>query len=170
MAILVAYGGKHGATQSVAERIAQVLRESGRDVELRVVREVTHLDDYEAVVLGSAVYFGSWMKDVMTFARRNQAALARLPVYLFSVGPLGSDTNQSLPDPKEIAELSAAVHPRDHHIFFGVLERSRLSFAERLVASAVKAPEGDFRDWDEIEAWADRIALQLTPTGAAPQG
>lgn len=170
MAILVTYSSKHGATQSVAERIAGVLRQSGREVDLRPVNDVAHLKDYEAVVLGSAVYFGAWMKDAVAFARRYQTDLTRVPVYLFSVGPLGDDKDKTQPDPKEIAELRETIHPRDHHTFFGVLDRAQLSFAERLVASAVKAPEGDFRNWDEIAAWAGRIAVQLAPTGAAPQG
>ena len=34
--------------------------------------------------------------------------------------------------------------------------------------SAVRAPEGDFRPWDEIEAWADEIAAALEAHPARP--
>jgi menaquinone-dependent protoporphyrinogen oxidase len=36
-----------------------------------------------------------------------------------------------------------------------------LSFAERMMVKAVRAPEGDFRDWQAIEAWAASIARDL---------
>ena len=51
--------------------------------------------------------------------------------------------------------------PRDQRIFFGALDHHKLSFAERMMAKAVRAPEGDFRDWEAIEAWAESIARDL---------
>ena len=38
---------------------------------------------------------------------------------------------------------------------------SGLGFAERAMVAAVKVPEGDFRPWVEIEAWATGIARTL---------
>lgn len=69
------------------------------------------------------------------------------------------------PQPKEIAELREAIHPRDHRTFYGALDHTRLSFPERMVVKAVRAPEGDFRNWGEIEAWAEEIARALAPAG-----
>jgi menaquinone-dependent protoporphyrinogen oxidase len=46
-------------------------------------------------------------------------------------------------------------------IFFGALDHNKLSFAERMVVKAVRGPEGDFRDWQAIEAWAESIARDL---------
>jgi hypothetical protein len=40
-------------------------------------------------------------------------------------------------------------------VFFGALNISVLGFADRMIAKAVKAPTGDFRDWDAIRAWAE---------------
>lgn len=170
MSILVAYSSKHGSTESIAGRIAARLRMVGCEVDLRPVEEVRQPEAYEAVVLGSAVYFGSWMKQAAEFVRRHQASLDRVPVWLFSVGPLGTTKDQRQPDPKEIAEFQPMIHPREHHLFFGVLDRSRLSLPERLVAQAVKAPEGDFRDWDDIETWAMGIAHQFADIQTVPHG
>jgi menaquinone-dependent protoporphyrinogen oxidase len=33
----------------------------------------------------------------------------------------------------------------------------RLGFGEKAIMVAVRAQEGDFRDWDAIAAWADEI-------------
>jgi menaquinone-dependent protoporphyrinogen oxidase len=46
-------------------------------------------------------------------------------------------------------------------MFFGALDRSKLGFGERMMVKAVKAPEGDFRDWAGIRSWADDIAREL---------
>ncbi len=53
------------------------------------------------------------------------------------------------------------LDPREHRVFFGALDPDELGFAERMIVKAVKAPTGDFRDWDEIGAWADEIADAL---------
>ncbi len=54
-----------------------------------------------------------------------------------------------------------AIGPRDHRLFQGVLDPSKLGFLERKMAKAVKAPMGDFRDWSVIDDYADEIAAAL---------
>ncbi len=51
-------------------------------------------------------------------------------------------------------------------MFFGAYSRGKpVGLAEHFVARMPAArdamPEGDFRDWDAIEAWADGIAAEL---------
>jgi len=70
--------------------------------------------------------------------------------------------------PKDAAELSEAVYARDHHVFFGAYsnDRKSIGLAERFMslmpAAKTALPQGDFRDWPEIEAWASGIARDLT--------
>jgi menaquinone-dependent protoporphyrinogen oxidase len=161
MTVLVAYASKHGATQGIAERIAEKLRQLGKAAEARPVDEVADPTSYEAFVIGSAIYFGSWLKEATEWVHHNQAILARHPVWLFSVGPLGTDVKDAEPQPKEMTELQQALQPRDQRIFFGALDHDKLSFAERVMVKAVRAPEGDFRDWQAVEAWAANIARGL---------
>ena len=73
-------------------------------------------------------------------------------------------------EPLEVQELTSAVHARDHRVFAGALDRetvsgSSLGLAERFIAKRF-VPEGDFRDWPAIDAWADDIARELTATPA----
>lgn len=158
MSVLVAYASKHGATEGIAERIWQTLRLHGIAAEVREAESVGDVSGYDAVVLGSAVYFGSWMREATELARRNRETLARVPVWLFSSGPVGDAT---LPEPKEIAELRAAIAPRDHREFAGALWGSELGLTERVMAKVIKAPTGDFRDWGDVTAWAASIARAL---------
>lgn len=168
MAVLVTYASKHGATQGIAERIAQQLQAIGRVVELQPISADVSPVRYEAVVIGSAVYYGSWLKEATDYVRRHQPSLADRPVWLFSDGPLGAEVKDGESQPKELAEFQKAIHPRDHQLFFGALDHSKLSFPERMIIKAVRASEGDFRDWAGIDAWAAGIAHQLPLTKTAP--
>lgn len=160
MTVLVTYASRHGATKGIAAAIAERLRERGRAAELRPVDEVYRLDGAEAVVLGSAVYAGSWMKGATAFVQRHREALSSLPVWLFSSGPTGSASDQDW-TPKQIAAVSRDIGPRDHRVFFGAIDAEKLGFVERRIVKAVKAPTGDFRDWDRVRAYADEIADAL---------
>jgi menaquinone-dependent protoporphyrinogen oxidase len=161
MTILVAYASKHGATQGIAERIGATLHGLGHAVEIHPIDAVAQVEGYEAAVIGSAVYYGSWLKEATEFVSHNTAALAQRPVWLFSSGPLGAEIKDGQEQPKEMPGIISMIRPREHHTFFGALDHATLSFPERMVVKAVRAPEGDFRDWNEIEAWADGIARAL---------
>ena len=61
--VLVAYGSRHGGTRGIAERIGEVLRTEGLDVEVAAADHVTDVADADAFVVGSGVYMGSWLKE-----------------------------------------------------------------------------------------------------------
>ncbi len=100
-------------------------------------------------------------------------------MWLFSSGPLGTEPVDArgrdltvAAEPKELAEFTQAIHPRGHRVFFGALDPGRLGLGERalrkLPAARAIMPEGDFRDWAQIEAWAAGIARDSAlGTGAA---
>lgn len=121
----------------------------------------------DAVVLGSAIYIGRWLKEATEFTRRHRASLAERPLWLFSSGPLGTEVVDNEEQPKELSELLEMLEPRDHRLFYGALTRDALGFGERMVVKAVRAPEGDYRDWDEIQAWAAAIAAELARDATA---
>jgi menaquinone-dependent protoporphyrinogen oxidase len=77
MTLLIAYASKHGSTQGIAERIAEKLRQLGKEAETRSVDTVEDPESYEAFVIGSAIYYGSWLKVATEWVHRNQAVLAQ---------------------------------------------------------------------------------------------
>ncbi len=182
MSVLVAYATRHGATRGIAERIAERLRADGLDADARPAAQVRDAARYDAFVVGSAAYMYRWLGDATTFVRRNRALLAQRPTWLFSSGPLGTDTVDKdgrdvlvVSIPKEFGELRGAIHPRDEKVFFGALDPSAkpVGLAERFMAQMPAAardalPKGDFRDWPAIDAWADGIAREIA--GAAVPG
>jgi menaquinone-dependent protoporphyrinogen oxidase len=174
MRVLVVYASRYGATQGIAERIADTLRRQGIEATVESAQQAPDPASYDAAVIGSAAYFFRWMKPATEFVRHNADSLAKLPVWLFSSGPLGTKDKDAqgrdlcaVLEPKEIAEFRESVKPRDHRVFFGVMDASKLGFLHRLIyklpANRDNAmfPQGDFRNWAGIEDWASNIAEAL---------
>lgn len=157
MRVLVTAASKHGSTAEIAAVIAQVLAERGVDATLVPIADVTEVSEFDAAVLGSAVYGGRWLAAGKEFVERWAESLAARPVWLFSSGPIG-DPPKPDEDPVDAAAIIEATGAREHRIFAGRLDRARLSYAERAIVVAFRAPYGDFRNWPEIRAWAAGIA------------
>lgn len=171
MNVLIAVASKHGATWGIAESIASELEAAGLSVDLRDVESVGSLKPYDAVILGSAIYVGNWLKEAKNFADDFRAQLREVPVWLFSSGPLGADEPIPPGDPKVVEEVAAMTQARGYRTFAGRLDPSALGFGERQLAKIVHAPAGDFRDWDAVRGWARDIGVELlsgvATTGAA---
>jgi menaquinone-dependent protoporphyrinogen oxidase len=188
--VLVVHGSRHGGTRGIAERIGEVLRTEGFEAIVEAADRAKDVAAADAFVVGSGVYMGSWLNEPLDFMRRNQSALAARPTWLFSSGPLPGSTKEAPEtDPvtnalgpvdgpgsggrKKVEELSAAIHPRDHRVFFGAFDPNDppKAMSERLVRMLPAAkgilPPGDFRDWEAIEAWAREIAAALAAPVAA---
>jgi len=163
--VLVAYATKYGATAEIAEKIGQVLRQAGLRTDVLPVNRVSDLTPYKAVVLGSALYIGQWRKEAATFLRANEKALAERPVWLFSSGPTGEGDPVALTQgwhfPKSLQPIADRIRPRGITVFHGALDMKRLNPIEKWAINNVKAPFGDFRDWEAITSWAAAIADAL---------
>ena len=103
------------------------------------------------MVLGSAVYMGRWMKPGRELAQRQEAVLAARPVWLFSSGPVGEPA-KSADNPVNVSPILQSTKARDHQVFTGKLVKKHLSFPDRVITSAIRVQEGDFRNWDDIRA------------------
>ncbi len=165
MKVLVTAASKYGATAEIAQAIGDVLGERGFDTTVIPPEQVGTIQDYDAVVLGSAAYAGHWLEPAKQLVDRFGGALAARPVWLFSSGPVGDPSRKMVQkmgeDPVDVAAILAAIKPRDHRVFAGKIDRKNLSFPERALLMAFRGLEGDFRDWAEIKAWASGIADAL---------
>lgn len=164
MKVLVSAASRHGATSEIAEEIGRTLREAlhERDeVDVRPAEQVSSVEGYDAAVLGSAVYAGRWLQPARELAERHAGALAAMPVWLFSSGPVGDPPRPSEGESVDVSVILEATGARDHRVFAGRLDRRTLGFAEKAIVLALRVAEGDFRDWETIRVWAREIAGEL---------
>ena len=163
--ILVTYATKYGATKEIAEKISEVLRQSELQTDVVSVDRIRDLTPYKAVILGSAVYMGKWRKEAVEFLKKNVQALAERPVWLFSSGPTGEGNPVELLKgwriPGELQPMVDQIKPREIAVFHGNLSVEKMNFLEKGMIKNVKAPVGDFRDWEAITDWAIMIAKGL---------
>jgi menaquinone-dependent protoporphyrinogen oxidase len=178
MRALVAYATKYGATEGIAQRIGAVLRDHGLDVDVRNCTELDRVSGYDVYVVGSAVYEFNWRKAARRFVKRNTDELAARPVWLFASGPVGTEqVDKSGHDvltgaePKQFTTYADVLHPRGMQVFRGAYVHDKLRGPDRVFAwmPAIRdiLPEGDFREWPVIEAWAASVADALQPAERA---
>ncbi len=164
--ILVTYATQYGATAEIAEKIGAVLCQAGLQAEVVPVEKVHDLNAYQAVILGSGVYIGQWNKKAAAFLKAHEQSLAERPVWLFSSGPTGEGDPLTLVHgqriPTALQPVADRIRPRDMAVFHGYINPGKVNFlAKWVIKNMVKAPFGDYRDWDSIVHWATGIAGTL---------
>ena len=163
--VLVAYATKNDATEDIALHIGRILRKSGLNTAILPADRVRDISRYTAVVLGSAVYIGQWLREAARFLKTQEETLAERPVWLFSSGPTGTDDPIELTRgwrfPKGLQPIADRIRPRDIMVFHGAIDTEYLNFIQKRMIKRVKAPVGDFRDWNAIAAWTETIAEAL---------
>ena len=173
MTVLVAAASKHGATEEIAERIGADLTQYGLEVEVHKLGEVEDVRPYEAVVLGSAIFYGKWMKEAIRFVAIHARELSERPTWLFGSGSITGDPpvddDRNAISPARVEKLVAETHAREHKVFAGKLDRNTLGLTEMLPVRLARGREGDWRDWEAIDEWASGIANALQPEASAAE-
>jgi menaquinone-dependent protoporphyrinogen oxidase len=166
--ILVAYASQHGSTQEIAEVVAADLRESGFEVDLRVIRQVRTLEGYQAIVLGAPLYMFRWHKDALRFLARHRQTLAGgLPVAVFAGGPIEADNGKEWLETRSQLDKELAkfpwFKPISIEIVGGRFDPQHLRLPWKLLPALRQKPPCDLRDWQAIHAWARSLPEQFQP-------
>jgi len=167
--ILVAYAIRAGSTAEVAELVGEVLREAGAEVDVRPVNEVQNLTSYAAVVLGSAIWAGKPLPEIRRFVAGWRHALTHVPVaYFILCDTLREDTPANRETVRDYLRPLQEIRPAiSTGLFAGARNFSRLHPILRWVFKTVmRLQEGDWRNWEQIRAWAADLAPRLTPAMA----
>ncbi len=160
MKVLVTVGSKYGSTREVGAEIVKVLRDKGFETDFEDACDVSTVRYYDAVIIGSAVYGSLWRRDAAGLVRENADLLRARDTWMFSVGMTSVTTpDQPIDEAEGLARLSGAI---EHKRFDGRLELDRLNVGERALIKVINPPVGDFRDFDEVRAWAGDIAVRLS--------
>ncbi len=174
MPILITYATSNGSTREIADRIASRLHADGFAVECRPVDHVFSVDPYSAVILGSAIHASHWLLDAQKFLDVEAMGLQMKPTWTFSVGMApavrGSRWVRERAVRRESQEIEGVIlrkvpKVREHRLFAGKGDGGELSGVVRCLWSCVGGRFGDYRDWNEIDGWADVIAKELKLEG-----
>lgn len=167
--ILVVYATRYGSTREVAEKIAATLRDGGLTVDVQPAKQVRPMEGYRAVVLGAPLYIGRWLKDAHRFLTRNQQALEKLPVAVFTLGPTraveGEEGGVRAQMDNELGKYPW-LKPVAAELFGGKYDPTKLRFPDNVLAflpasPLYRVPASDLRDWDVIRAWAGDLVGKL---------
>ena len=188
--VLVVVASRHGGTRGIADRIAKVLEVEGLHAAVVSPAGAKDVALADAVIVGSGVYMGSWLSEAVEFLEGHGPTLRKRPVWLFSSGPLKGSTAKKTGDAMEDAlgpaegpgsggrkkdeAHATAIQARGHKVFYGAFDPNDppKAISERLVRlmPAMKGvlPPGDYREWDQIDAWAREIADDLKAALRSP--
>lgn len=160
--VLVAYASKCGATAQVADRIASYLCSAGYQADLLPAGKVKDVSDYQAIVLGTAIYMGRVLAEAQRFTDRYLAAQSHVPLALFNVSlTMKEDTPENVQTAMDYMDpLVSRVRPDLMGFFAGRIDMDTLPPIYRLFAQSDSEgilAEGDFRDWPQIDAWAETL-------------
>lgn len=164
--VLVAYGSKCGSTGEVAEAIAKVFTEKGAAVDVLRVQDISNIDQYDAVVLGSAARMGKLLPEAVSFAEKHAEILQRTPTAYFTTGiTMVHDTPENRTQAEGYLDPLCAIQtPLAKGLFAGKVERSKMELLWKLALSFDKEGEmrdADYRDWEKIGAWAADTASKM---------
>lgn len=156
--VLVVYGSTRGGTAGLAHLVADAFVRHHIHAEVRRAGDVRKLGEYDAVIVGGALYSNRWHPDATAFVGRNREELRRLPVWFFSSGPLDDSARSGALAPvPQVTALAREVEIRGHMTFGGLLDKRPTG----LFGLFAYGPEGDFRDRHHVGEWVERIAEEL---------
>ena len=162
--VLVAYAGKYGSTGEIAGAIGKELCACGLNADVASIENVRNIGTYQGVVVGSAIYMGKWMPEASDFVKRNRETLRHLPVsYFFACITLARPEEKKRAEAfsymEPILKAAPEIQPVGIGSFAGKLDYNNLSGLTKMIMKAKGAPEGDFRDWKAISAWARQTGI-----------
>ena len=167
--ILIIYAGNYDSTKEIAEFIAGILSEMGGNVDLRSVDEHPRMASYDTVIIGSAARMDKMLGKTLRYVRRRAEAISKkTTAYFVTCITMKNDT----PENREKAmgflqPLCQIKEPLGLGLFGGKLEYGKIGFLWKTMARQDKTgtmEEGDFRNWEQIKAWAKEVGDKIIHT------
>ena len=157
--ILVTYASKYCSTGGVADAIGKELCSKGVATDVTLIKNAGNINSYQGVAIGSAVYMGKWMPEAVNFVKNNRDILRQVPVAYFLVcmtmsQPTEEKRAKALSYMDPVLKAVPEIKPVGIGTFAGALDYNNLSWLNKKILKSKGSPEGDFRDWNAIRAWA----------------
>jgi len=179
MKVLIVYGTRYGTAAEIAEEIGKVIEKEGVEIDLVDSKRHKNYDisSYDLVVVGSGIKMGKWTKESLKFLKDNKENLEDKKMALFvSCGAANNEKNRAEGQEKylyDVAEkylstksiamgLFGSVY--DPNVNNGLLYKftwTRFIKKELEKQGIDTAKRYDYRNWDEIRAWARDLVVTL---------
>lgn len=175
--ILVAYSTVDGHTRAICERLQRCLEGHGHSVTLASLGDAQRPDSrlFEKVVIGASVRHGRYRRELYDFISLNRQSLDDKPSAFFSVNLVARKPGKDTPAANPYVERflrSTTWRPAMVAVFAGKIDYRKYGFVDRhvirLIMWLTHGPTDpdesiDFTNWADVEAFARRIALQVSP-------
>jgi menaquinone-dependent protoporphyrinogen oxidase len=159
--VLVVFASRMGSTGEIAATIGKQLTSRGFEVDVRPAWQAHDARNYDAVIVGSAIYLRHWDRQALEYLQAQAPDLAERPTWLFQSGPCGPATEIAHTDaPRAVVKFCQEIGIAEPTTFGGNLDPAKANgLLARLVSRGDLA--GDFRNWAQIRAWAESVADEL---------
>jgi len=153
MKVLVAYATRYGSTGEVAEKIGEVMKVKGAEVDVRDIKDKPDPAGYDAAVVGGAVYIMMLNGKTKGFVAKHKKTLKDMPVAYFVLsGTMKDDTPENREKiANKLIPMKKKAEPVDVGLFGGAFDPSK---GPKMMANE---PATDDRDWDAIAVWAEGV-------------
>lgn len=179
MKALIVYGTRYGTAAEIAEEIAKVMENEGVEVSIADSKGLKNCDvtPYDLVIVGSGIKMGKWTKESLKFLQNNKSTLKSKKVALFvSCASANEEKSRAEGQEKYLDEIAAeylsskpvalglfgSVYDPNakHGLMYKMTNRfMRKELEKQGIDTSMRY---DFRNWEEIRAWARELAKQLT--------
>ena len=176
--VLVCYGTTEGQTETVADRIAGVLRETGHEVDVANLPIDAAPADYDGVLVGASVHVGKHQRRVTEFVTAHRDELNAMPSGFFSVSlsaasesPDGREEAQAVVDdfldetgwsPDVTTTVAGALR----YSQYGRIKRLLMKFiASRNSGDTDTSRDYEYTDWGAVEAFVHEFERTLVRPG-----
>jgi menaquinone-dependent protoporphyrinogen oxidase len=179
MKALIVYGTRYGATQGIAERMAEWLKENAIDPDVINVKKDPwpELSQYHGLILASGIRIGQWTKEMKNYIKKSKTEINEFngpKVFFVSSGYAAiPEKYQEIKEEYCIKALeNLGVSVDSYEAFGGVMNTSPSSNVGWLDKKILKIagkespnfdPDGinDYRDWNKIEEFTKEFIQRL---------
>ncbi len=170
--VLVVYSTISGCTTTIAKRIGSDLIAYQAQPRVVSVEEMPIIDrSVDVIIFGSSMRLGKFHHDAREWLQDNLDIIEEVPTAFFSVG-LRSVSSQAGGVAQAERELNAVVsslgtdlHPVGSVVLPGWKRSEGFNPMEKLALRVYPLADGDYRDWDKVDAWVRQIAPVLLSNG-----
>ena len=180
--ILVAFHTSEGQTARIAERIAEVLRQDGDDVDVSELDHAPAPDAYDGIAVGDSIHIGHHSRPMTHYLKEYAGQLDGVTSALFQVSMTSAypdDEHSTLAHTKvqELLDHTGFV-PDIVGLFAGALVYTKYGWLTRRVMRSIEGHQGgdtdttrdyEYTDWDAVEHFAHDIHA-LVAAAAAESG